>query len=473
MYSPKFEPWSLGRFTELRPGGTTAFFRHFIDIVGPLYTRFILGVDQVEMENREYLTREFLDAYAGKSRFLIAFRHPGDNDPQVMYVALHTLMGADYRKAGLPRHPGGLFVASAEIPLWGGALATWALKNAGTIPVSHGSTSKSSMDTIVKSIIEQPGPICLAPEGQVSYFSQAEPDMDEGTAQLCLWAKGRLETRANKSGEQPAQVPEIRVLPVGVVYRFPKETWNRLNQFLLDIEAVLGMAVCTSPLLDAHGKAHGNQGTDQDWWQELRNYFRDRLARLWVTILDRGEGFYRRVYGYQKQDGLADPEARTMALAVFAMERAEAYFGKLPKGDLRERVMFLRSHSMDLSFVADPSFKDQPFMEKLLAERACGEAYWLHRHQEFADLAWYMKNEHVLGASSFDELVESAQNLADLAMRLVGGNFGKRRRFFKKTVVLRFGPSLGWKSNKDTPRRAALAEMTGALRTSFLDLLGP
>ena len=39
---------------------------------------------------------------------------------------------------------------------------------------------------------------------QVTYYSHVMPDFDQGTAQIGLWAQGRLDDRAKRAGTDPS-----------------------------------------------------------------------------------------------------------------------------------------------------------------------------------------------------------------------------------------------------------------------------
>ncbi len=504
MHTPRFEPWQLKPLVTLNPGKPKRWFQRLITAFGRDIVRGMMDVYRLDLEGEDVAVSQYRDARLGKSRFIVAFRHPGDNDPQLMYLTLNTRINPFLRKAGLPGHLGAIFLAGTEIPLWGGPVVTFALRNAGTIPVSHGALSKSTMDTIMSTLVDSPTPVAIAPEGQVTYYSHVLPDFDQGAAQIAIWAQGRLDDRSKKTGADPVSV---NILPVGIVYRFPKETWLRLDRFTADCERMVGIdsALPAELLRAARKRGEGTEGTPEG--KALVAHFRVRFAALWARLADEAVAFYENTYRYDEAAALArlaetagtgavdgaggeslvgnpeaanageppaDPartEARFRALSEFAMERAERYFGVEGKGTLRERVMFLRSHSMNLAFPEGPEGRERTWLEARLAERGCGDAYWLHRHQELVDLAWYLTARTVTENETFDRLVETAQNLMDLAQRLVGGSFGTRRRFFRKAVTVRFGEPIPVGESLAKGRREAMASISGRIREGFEDLL--
>lgn len=499
MYNPQFTPWTPKPMITLSPGRPRRAFQYLITAFGRDIIRGMMDVYRLDLENEERAVEQYRSAAAGKTRFLVAFRHPGDNDPQLAYLVLNSRINKALKKAGIPAHQGAIFLASTEIPLWGGPVVTFALKNAGTIPVSHGALSKSTMDTIMSSIMDSPVPVAIAPEGQVTYYSHVMPDFDQGTAQIGLWAQGRLDDRAKKAGTESVAV---NILPMGVIYRFPEETWARLDGCTRDCENMLGYSGEIPLALRKAAKKKGHVDADSIQARELCSHFRGRFAELWSRIADAAVSFYTTAYGYDEAKALAgagsvqagvgsvqadnsvpsagspigpgtpaNTELRFKLLCGFAMDRAEQYYGVAAKGTLRDRVMFLRAHSMDLAFPPAPEGRERTWMEQKLAERGAGDAYWLHRHQELVDLSWYMNAHTVCENETFDRLAETAQNLTDLAQRLVGGSFGSRRRFFKKAVTVRFGTPIPVSESLALGRREAMGAISKRIREGFEALL--
>lgn len=526
MYDPQFTPWTPKPMITLSPGKPRRAFQYLITAFGRDIVRGMMDVYRLDLENEERAVEQYRSAAQGKSRFLVAFRHPGDNDPQIAYLVLNSRLNRALRKAGIPAHQGAIFLASTEIPLWGGPVVTFALKHAGTIPVSHGALSKSTMDTIMSTIMDSPVPVAIAPEGQVTYYSHVMPDFDQGTAQIGLWAQGRLDDRAKRAGTEPVAV---NILPMGVFYRFPKETWARLDRCTRDCENMLGYTGEIPAALAKAAKKKGHADADSTEARELCAHFRARFAELWSRIADAAVGFYATAYGYDEakaleeagsactreadgarkaetpgtpvagsvHEGAGTPSApgagtvhaagttaaqicpgtpaftelRFKLLCGFAMNRAERYYGVAAKGTLRDRVMFLRAHSMNLAFPAAPEGRERTWIERKLAERGAGDAYWLHRHQELVDLSWYLTAHTVTENDSFDQLAETAQNLTDLAQRLVGGSFGNRRRFFKKAVTVRFGAPIPVSESLALGRREAMGAISKRIREGFEALL--
>jgi len=440
-----FSPWFLGRTISLSPAKPSAFFRWLIDRIGRLYTRLAMNICDIRVVGPDLLCDQYRKAMAGGSRFMVAFRHPGDADPQLMYLAMNTLLKKAYRRAGLPARPGAHFIAGAEIPLWGGPLVAWTLSKAGTIPVSHGSSSRQTMEIILDTLCSSIEPVVLAPEGQVSYVSSSQPDIDKGAAQLALWALQRLQARASP-------VQEVCILPVGIHYTYRRETPKRLDTFLAKLEVMVSR------------KAQSGRTLPE---------FADRLRLIWQNILDKAEAWYTRVYGFHTDTMIdqANLRERSFYLCEFALQRAEAYYGRSSGGTLRDRVMYLRAHTAKLTFTSDPAMPDHSEFERQLYERAAQEAYWLHRHQEIADLAWYL-HEHDIGESlDFHVQVEAAANLYDFATRFFGGSFGTRSLYFRKSVELRFAPAIAVASESQLGRKAALQIVSDQLAKAFQDVL--
>jgi 1-acyl-sn-glycerol-3-phosphate acyltransferase len=436
-------PWKSGPRPESRPGAAEPWFPALAALLAPAYMRFALRIRSVRVEGAEILEGQYDAARRGESRFLVAFRHPGDADPHLAFWFLHVRLP---RELGRHRRDfGGRFVAGAEIPLWGGPLVRWALRSAGTVPVRHGSLDRGTLDSLVTAIAEDPVPVALAPEGQVTYHAGTVQSLDEGVARMALWASERL--------AEAGRPLVVRVVPLAVEYRFTPRARARLPGFLSRLERRCGLA---------DGSARP---------------IRERLDRIWERLTALAEDHYARTYGQAPAPEGAGIRERLERLLEGSLSRLEAFYGLPSPGSapggvsgLKARTMAARAVAMERVFHLKARWKGMGPVERGMARRTAAEAFYLDRHQQLVDLGEYLDPAYAGPAGSEthpDRLVEIAQNLWDLANRLEGGDIASRSRTFRKDVVLRVGPPVDAVRREGEGSRAAARRVLEALLRGF------
>lgn len=448
----KLSPWAAGPLPVARVERPRPWFLALAGLLAPAYLRLGLKVRSVRIEGAEALLRAYEEAREDKSRFIVAFRHPGDADPHIVFWFLHYRLGREEkrRRRSLPggrRWAGGLkdkgrfggrFVSGAEIPLWGGPLVRWALRNAGTVPVRHGGLDRNTLDTLVRAIADESLPVVLAPEGQVTYHSGTVQGLDAGAARLGLWAAKRLAVSGNP-------IP-VRLIPLAVRYRFPPAAHARLPAFLTRLEERCGLA--RTPGMEA----------------------RARLARLWERLVGLAEEQYRRVYNQPSAPEGSSLRDRLLGILEGALSREEAFYGLTPSGGLKDRTMAARAAAMERVFHPADRWARMSPLERGMARRTAREAFFLDRHQQLVDLGEYLDPDYAGrdGAEAPpDRLIETAQNLWDLANRLEGGDIGYRSRAFLKDVVLAVGTAVPAKQEPGESRHEAARRILSELHAGF------
>lgn len=433
----KLDPWETGPLPEAHAERPRPWFLALASFLAPAYLRLALKVRSVRMEGAETLKGLYREAGEGKARFLVAFRHPGDADPHIVFWALNCRLAKKILGRGRGAF-GGRFVSGAEIPLWGGPVVRWALRNAGTVPVAHGRLDRRALDYLVRAIMEDPTPVVLAPEGQVSYHSGTVQSLDAGVARLALWASERLADAGNP-------IP-VRLVPLSVDYRFLPDAYDRLPGFLSRLERRCGIQ------------------------EALDGEIRERLARLWERLVSVAEEQYARVYNLALAPEGSCVRERIRRLIEGALARVEAFYGLSPSGDLRARVMAARAEAMERVFHPDERWKRMSPLERGMARRTAGEAFFLDRHQQLTDLAEYLDPDYAAPDAPPDRLIETAQNLWDLANRLEGGDIGFRSRTFRKDVVLTAGPPVTAERHAGEKKHAAAERILSELFREFAAL---
>ncbi len=384
--------------------------------LGGVYGRVGLKLDGVEFRHADRILSALADFREGRSRLIIAFRHPYGDEPQVLSLALSYYLHKEAERLGAPDpgHVHARFVHGYELPMWSGPLVRWILPRFGAMPVYHTKLDHASIDRIRRVLRDDAYPLALAPEGQSSYRSETVPRLERGTARLGFWCAGELE----KLGR-----PErVEILPVSVHCLFDDGDIRKVESLVSRVERECGLA---APELDR--PAGGDLAPRK---RELAR----RLVALDECLVSMAEFFY---FGASYRKGGLDRDARLEALMLEALRRGETAMGIKAEGDLISRVYRIRQEGWDRIY-PETDARAFPPLGRRLADRAAGEAWYAMRHMEFVDLCYYLDSAYLRtgdgSAPSFGRLVETAYSAADLASRLSGGNITSRPNALRRRV---------------------------------------
>ena len=390
----------------VRPG-VVALFR----LIAPLYFHALLGFRKVELRHPERLVQAYRDFFGGRTRLLIAFRHPYGDEAQLMGYVIGKLLGKEAiaRGEALPRRPHAHFIHGYEVPLWAGAFERWLLPRVGAVPVYHTKFDTRSIAKIRALMKDGDYPLALAPEGQVSYSSEELPRLESGAARICAWCVEDLERENRREN--------VVILPVSVHHRWDKGSEKQLDRLICLIERDCGLEP------PAGASRFG------------------RLSAVADRILATAEGHYSRFYGAGlPRQGNPSRAERLADLLEAALSAAEAAFRLKPDGDLVRRVYKIRQTGWDRIFRGDLADLDSlPGLERALADRIAGEAWHVSRHMELVDLAFYLDFERLKETDPLELYIETAQNYCDLVARLKGGNISDRIGIRGKNAIVVVG----------------------------------
>jgi hypothetical protein len=419
-----------------------AFFR----LISPLYMKVALGFSMVRLVNAERLVRAYADFFQGKTRLLIAFRHPYGDEAQVMAYVIGRLIAKEAKARGieLPLKPHAHFVHGYEVPLWAGAFERWLLPRVGALPVYHAKFDSLSIKSIRSLMKDGQYPIALAPEGQVSYSSEEPPRLESGASRICLWCAEDL----HKEGRSE----DVVILPISIHQRWPAATEKSLDALIATMEGECGLA------------------------QAAGTHRFERLKRLGEAVLAAAEQQYRHFYGADLPEtpGLSNGE-RLSSLRQAALVTAERSFHLKPEGDEIRRVYRIRQTGWDRIFRSDIADLDHlPALERSLADRLSGEAWYASRHMELVDLAYYLDLERLKADDPLELYIETAQNYFDLISRLKGGNISHRKNLRPKEGIVIVGKPLSVDQRikalglQGKPNKTAAEALNHALLGEFL-----
>lgn len=445
--------------------------------LSPLYARFALRFDDVELRHGERLVEALAAFQAGRSRLLVAFRHPYGDEPQLCSYLVDVLAAREARARGLalPRKPHARFVHGYEVPLWSGPLVRWILPRSGALPVYHVRFDAASVERLRAVMREGDCPLALAPEGQVSYRSETLPRIEKGATRLAFWCAEDLAKAGRAEG--------VSILPLSIHYRYDEADIGGLERLVAGIEAA-----CASPRGGAAARRRRSEAAAPAGIPARKAALKERLLALDEILLGFAEDYYgiARTGAAKADDGpeaRAARDARLARLLETALRRGEAMLGlESPAGagagaeDRIARVYRIRQEGWDRVYPTSP-LGAMGELERALADRRAGEAWHAMRHMELVDLAHYLDSAYLEGPApgggepSFGRLVETAYSLADLASRLAGGNITGRPNLLRKRAVIVVAPPLDIGSryaDYRTNRKAALDDASRDLEAAYL-----
>jgi len=441
------KPWIPRADATIELGNQSPVFLMATRILGPFYSRFVLRLDRVAFEGREALVAEYERAVRDEGRFVIAYRHPGDSDPHLVFYALTELLKNEAPSTGPDNRPGAWYPSGKEAQLWAGKLVLWALHNAGIVPVRHGSVDRSVIDYLVRAVAERPRPMAIAPEGMATYHRDRVPELEPGTARIAFMARERL-------AREGKHIP-VRILPVAIDYDYSRTTPPaRLDTFLSKLEKRVGLqsryASREAPAIPA----------------------RERILAVWERLLESAEAAYERSWGIKalpKEAGLAE---RGIHLAEESTARLEAYYGVTPAQTLKSRILNIRAEAIERVLYTAAEMEKHSAVERSMAARGAAEAFYLDKIYLAAALLQFLDPAYIDEPCDFDRLVETAQNLHDLANRLEGKDMKSRSKFFRKDARIIVGPAFEVDRLEGESRKDAVDRAQAKLKQSLEELIG-
>ncbi|MGA2545632.1 MAG: hypothetical protein ABSF43_03745 [Rectinemataceae bacterium] len=415
-------------------------------VLGGAYLRFVLRVHGLEYRHPERLVEAWRDHQAGRTRLILAFRHAYGEEPQLLSRVFSLLpriargMGAPLLGPTLAR-----FVHGYELVLWCDAFTRWIIPRSGAVPVYHVKFDKPSVERILAILREGPNPLALAPEGQVSYRSEALPRIERGALRLGFWCAEEL--RAAGRAER------VVVLPISVHYRFDEGGIGKIEALVARLEADLGLPLRPSAV-----------GLGRD---ERRAALLSRLEAADLALISAAEVYYGIPASAASRDERLD------ALLETALSRAEATFGLRPEGDRITRVYRIRQEGWDRIYPESGLPQDESLARRL-ADRRAGEARYVMQHMEFVDLCHYLDSAYPRGGESisFDRLVETAYSAVDFASRITGGNISDRPSVIARRALVSIAPPIDLTeryAQYANDRKGAMDSALSALEKSYMD----
>ncbi|NET38784.1 MAG: 1-acyl-sn-glycerol-3-phosphate acyltransferase [Cyanothece sp. SIO1E1] len=443
-------------------------------------------ITAVEADNVEVLAHLYQQFQAGKTRFMLAFRHPGTKDPPCMCHLLWHILPQVAKQQGIalkaPVHAH--FIYDRGIPIWAGKTTGWLISKLGGTPILRGKFDREGLRSARNLFAKGEFPLAAAPEGGTNGHNQIISPLEPGIAQFGFWCVEDL-LKANRT-------EQVVIVPVGIQYQYTTPPWQALTELLTTLEADSGL---TTPVSESQlPDISLNPFTQGMTPQVMRLY--QRLYRLAEHLLSLMEEFYTEFYrcslpkvtdqatassgGDQDPSKVAaiDPNqvlsARLEALMNVALQVAEEYFGLQPKGGIIDRCRRLEQAGWDCIYREDMKQGDLSEVERGLADLVAEEANLRMWHMRIAESFVAVTGRYVMEHPTADRFAETLILLWQMVTRIKGKGINPRPQLGKQAARITIGQPLSvserWAEYK-SGRRGAVANLTQDLRTAMEAML--
>lgn len=451
----KLKPWVPRESVKIELGRQSRVFLGVTALLGPAYARYVLRLARIGVEGRDRLVEEYRRSAEDEGRFILAYRHPGDADPHLVFHVLTNLIRGAAPAVESDGRPGAWYPSGTEVQLWASPLVLWALRNAGIVPVRHGAVDRAVLDYLVRAVVERRRPMAIAPEGMATLNGGVLPELDPGTTRIALLAAERL-----ASSDKPMPV---RIIPLAIEYSYGRTTSPaRLGRFLDRLERRIGMD---------RGAQNAESGEGAGKYPTSPEGIKSRLLAVWARLVGIAEKTYARSWGLKPAPAGAGLADRLAVLLDVSISRMEAFYGVPPAATLKARILNIRAESLRRVFYSREELAAMSPLELAAASRGSAEAYFLDKIYMTAALGQFLDPGYLDGNPSFDRLVETAQNLHDFANRLEGLELKHRSKYFLKDALVIAGEPVEASRRPGEGRKEAAERVERELEEGFRRLI--
>ena len=390
------------------PPKANQFILKIIRLLTPFWLRWQCGIKQIETRYIDRLveaTKKFQD---GKSRYMLAFRHPTTDDPFAMLYLLAYAVPEQAREMGikLTTLPHSGFVYDRGISLWAGDYINWLFPALGGISIFRGKLDRPALNLMRQQITNGSFPLSMAPEGGTNGKSETVAELEPGIAQIGFWAAEDL--------QKEGRTEELLIIPVGIQYEYSDQAWGKIDQTIATIEKECGIV-----------KPAINDGNRYERLYDLGSYL-----VAWVN------DYYKALYGnYAKincdntnPDNLA---ANLEELADHILSIAEMSFGIKAKGSPIDRCRRLEQAGWDRIFRNDiKNIEQLSEMERGFADQLALEASYSNWHMRIAESIIGVTSDYVRQRPSASRYIEVLKLMWSVLQRITERN---KESAFKET----------------------------------------
>ncbi|MDZ4874842.1 MAG: hypothetical protein CLLPBCKN_004238 [Chroococcidiopsis cubana SAG 39.79] len=460
---------------EFIPPALNPFVLRGTQLLLPVLLRSQTAITHIQAENTEVLVDLYRAFGAGKTRFIMAFRHPSPDDPFCMAYLLHRLVPqvARQQQISLPRPIHAHFLYDRGIPLWAGAHVSWLFSNLGGIPIHRGKVDRLGLRTARNLFVNGSFPMAVAPEGATNGHGEIVSPLEPGIAQLGFWGVEDL----LKAG----RAEQVFIVPIGIKYSYVQPAWQPIEKLLSELEADSGL------------KQGGGKEKIASMDEAL---LYQRLYRLGEHLLSLMEEFYTRFYrqtlpisvnaiatdtvsventsGLKRSSSERDFAARLQALMDAALQVAEQYFHFQPQGSTIERCRRLEQAGWDWIYREDiKQVEALSPVERGLADRIAQEANLRMWHMRLVENFVAVTGKYVREKPTIERFAETTLLMWETIARIKGSSTVRRPRLGKQSVQMTVGEPISvsdrWQTYQTSRRSAkqAITDLTRDLQTAL------
>ncbi|MEL7359994.1 MAG: 1-acyl-sn-glycerol-3-phosphate acyltransferase [Cyanobacteria bacterium J06560_6] len=428
------------------PPNYSPLLRRAIQPLMPAWTSWKTDLAEVETRNVETLAKLYQEFDAGKTRLMLAFRHPSTTDPYVLSYLLWRSLPKKARELGIKiNQPHAHFLYDRGIPLWAGQWLGGLFSRLGGIPIQRGKLDLLALKTARRLLLEGKFPLAAAPEGGTNGHNEIVSPLEPGIAQMGFWCAEDLQAKN--------RTESVVILPIGIQYRYLEEPWKPLDNLIGQMEADSGLK--DDKALDLYGRLY-------------------RLAEHLLTMM---EGYYTEFYGVAFDEVAPNDEpnkqlgARLRVLMDEALKVAEQYFGLRPKGSMIDRCRRLEQAGWDRVFREDTEnlFPVELGLANRVAEEADLRIWHMHLVESFVAVTGHYVKEH----PSADRFAETALLLRDMIDKIKGEPVSQTQLGPQRVIATVGNPIVVSERYSDyqKKRRRAIATLTADLQAEMERLI--
>ncbi|NEQ41742.1 MAG: 1-acyl-sn-glycerol-3-phosphate acyltransferase [Okeania sp. SIO3I5] len=431
----------------------------------PWWLKFQTSIAEIQVDNLETLVQQYQSFYQGKTRFLMAFRHPSADDPFCLGYMIWYLLPKLAKQQGisLPSLLHYYFLFDRGIPLWAGDYVGKWYSYLGGTSILRGKLDRQGLKSARELFANGNLPMMASPEGATNGHNERISSLEPGIAQMGFWCVEDI-SKASRS-------EEVFILPVGIQYKYLDEPWENVEKLLTKLEKDSGLSPGMENL------------SDQEKLAPSKLY--QRLLRLAGHLLAKMEDFYRRFYHRElpqfTQESSSEPltddqvndsiSERLNNLLNVALEVAEEYFHINPKGNFIDRCRRLEQAGWDCIYREDiENLATLSPVDRALANRVAQEASLQIWHMRLVESFVVVSGKYIKEKPTVDRFADTTLLIWDMINRIKGGNVLKRPRLGKQRVQMTVGQPISvsqrWEAYQ-TQRRTAISDLTQDLQNSL------
>ncbi len=445
------------------PERFTPWIRCLLQGILPAWVHWQADLTRIKVQNADTLAQLYGDFQTGKTRFVLAFRHPAPEDAYGMAHLLWRAVPQAAKQLGIKLQPvHSHFIYDRGIPLWAGSWVSWLCSRLGGVSIQRGKLDLVALKAARHLLVNGQFPLAAAPEGGNNGHNEIVSPLEPGVPQLAFWCVEDL-AKAERS-------ESVYIVPLGIQYRYINPPWDAIDQLLSRLEANSGIEGVVEQFVPPVELPTA----------QITNLY-GRLYRLAEHLLALMEGYYQQIYGLERPDTASDIDAngqlasRLQHLLNGALAVAEKYFDLKPKGSVIDRCRRLEQAGWERIFREDlRNATTLSAVERGLADRIAEEADLRMGHMRLVESFVAVTGRYVLEKPTADRFAETVLLLADMITRIEGKNPFPRPSLGKREALLTVGKPICVSDRKDDykqSRRKAVAALTKDLQTSLENLI--